>query len=311
MESTISVLMRSFPYHRVDVFTEKPFCGNPLAVFSRAEGLSSEEMQAIAREMNLSETVFCLPAEDSTAAYRLRIFTIDRELPMAGHPVVGAVHTLVRTKQLELDGDCTEIKMQLGVGVLPVEILAKEGEMQSVMMTQRLPKFGQAFQQRDKLAKALGLEADDLDSELLPCVVDTGIPWFVIPLRNLAAMDRLAPDPFPLMELAELLETDAFYAFTQDVDDPVCTAHGRHVWFGTVTPGEDAATGSAVGCTAAYLVHREVVLAAPTADLFIEQGLEIGRPSRIHALVHVEAGEITRVQVGGSVVHLADGEFHL
>lgn len=303
--------MRSFPYHRVDVFTEKPFSGNPLAVFTEAEGLSDEEMQAIAREMNLSETVFCLPADDSKADFRLRIFTIERELPMAGHPVIGCVHTLLKTGQVPLRGERTEINLQLGIGVLPVEIEAKDGEVQSVMMTQRLPEFGQAFTKREMLAKALGLEPDDLDSELAPRVVDTGIPWFLIPLRNLAAMDRLAPDPYPLMDLAELLGTDAFYAFSQDVDDPQCTAHGRHVWFGTVTSGEDPATGSAIGCTAAYLVHSEVVLAAPIADLFIEQGLEIGRPSRAHALVDVEAGEIKRVRVGGSAVHLADGMFHL
>ncbi|MHC5063122.1 MAG: PhzF family phenazine biosynthesis protein [Planctomycetota bacterium] len=303
--------MRSIPFHRADVFTKTAFSGNPLAVFLEAESLSDDEMQKIAQEMNISETVFCLPPEDPEASHRLRIFTIDRELPMAGHPVVGAVHVLAWAKKLELPEQKNEIKLQLGVGTLPVEVIANEGEVQGVMMTQRLPEFGEPYADHKGLAKALGLEVDDLNEELPARVVDTGIPWFLIPIMNLRAMDRLAPDPFACIEIAESIGTDAFYAFSQDVEDPNCAAHGRHVWFGTVTPGEDPATGSAIGCTAAYLVHSEVVLAAPRANLAIEQGLEMGRPSRANALVDMEGGKISRVRVGGQAVHLAEGVFHL
>ena len=148
--------MRTYRYHRVDVFTNRPFGGNPLAVFPDAEGLSDREMQTIAREMNLSETVFvCEPTE--RAVIRLRIFTVERELPLAGHPTVGAVYALAVTGRLELERESTLVPCQLGTGVMPVEILCQEEKVRSVLMTQRTPELRDPFENGQMLADALGL----------------------------------------------------------------------------------------------------------------------------------------------------------
>jgi len=301
--------MRPYRYHRVDVFTDKPFGGNPLVVFPEADGLSDAEMQAIAREMNLSETVFVLPPTDPDAEIRLRIFTVDRELPLAGHPVVGAHFVLAQMGRYQLDGEITVVQGQLGAGVLPVEIITEGGQIQSVVMTQKLPTISERITDLDLFCRALGLEWDEVEvGHLLPRVVDTGIPWLIIPVRDLKAIGRVAPDVHFCHEIAELVGTDMFYAFTQETRDPSCAVRARHIWFGTVTPGEDPVTGSAAGCLASYLVTEEVLLAAPVAEVWIEQGIEVGRAGRIQALVVVEGGAIQQVCVGGSAVHIGDGE---
>ncbi len=301
--------MPSYKYHRVDVFSNHPLGGNPLAVFPEAKGISSDDMQRIAREMNLSETVFVLPPRIADTDLHLRIFTVDREVDLAGHPVVGAVYVLSQTGQIAARPPCHEVRLELGAGVLPAEVVFDEGEISSVVMTQKLPSFGEPFLDRDLLARALGVDKYDLFPADLPArSVDTGIPWFLIPLSGLRTIRQLQPDPAACRELAELVGTDMFYAFTQDVEDPVCAVRGRHVWFGTVTPNEDPVTGSASGCLASYLVHHEVLLAHPTADIRIEQGHEVGRPGIVEALIRVENGQISRVQVGGPAVHVGDGE---
>ena len=301
--------MRTYRYHRVDVFTDRPFGGNPLAVFPEAEGLDSDEMQAIAREMNLSETVFVLPPTDPEADIRLRIFTVDRELPLAGHPVVGAHFVLAATGRYELEREITLIRGQLGAGVLPVEILTEEGQVRSVVMTQNLPSLSERITDRSLVARALGLTEELLEvGDLLPRVVNTGIPWLIIPLLDLRSIQSVKPNAEACHELAELVGTDMFYAFTQETEDPGCAVRGRHVWFGTVTPGEDPVTGSAAGCLASYLVTEGVLLAAPVAEVWIEQGVDVGRPGKVQALVDVESGEIRQVCVGGCAVHMGDGE---
>ena len=301
--------MKTYRYHRVDVFTDRPFEGNPLAVFPEAEGLDSDEMQAIAREMNLSETVFVLPPTDPEADVRLRIFTVNRELPMAGHPVVGTHFVLALTGRYELEREVTLVRGQLEAGVLPVEILTEEGQVRSVVMTQNLPSISERITDRRMFAKALGLDEEQLEvGDLLPRVVDTGIPWLIIPLLDLKAIRSVKPNAALCHELAELVGTEMFYGFTQETEDPSCAVRARHIWFGTVTPGEDPVTGSAAGCLASYLVTEGVLLAAPVAEALIEQGVEIGRPGKVQALVDMEGGKIRQVCVGGSAVHLGDGE---
>ena len=296
------------PYLRVDVFTDRAFGGNPVAVFPDADAIDTETMHAIAREMNLSETVFCLKPEAPQADVKLRIFTVDRELPLAGHPTVGTVHGLVASGRLPAT-DGAVVWCELGAGVLPVEVQGTPPAIDSVTMTQRTPEFGPAIEDVALVAAALGVEPAKVCPADLPVrVVNTGVPWCVIPVADLPAMRVLEPSGRHCAELADRCGTDLLYAFTQDVVDSACTAHSRHVWFGTVTPGEDPATGSAAGCLASYLVHEQVLLAAPTAELSIEQGLEIGRPSRIQATVDTDGGRVSRVRVGGSSVLVGDGE---
>jgi trans-2,3-dihydro-3-hydroxyanthranilate isomerase len=299
-------------YHRVDVFTDQPLCGNPLAVFPDARGLEDRTMQAIAREMNLSETVFCLPPQAHGATTRLRIFTVDREVPLAGHPVVGTHHVLASTGALELKDGRNQLRTELGAGVLPVEIVVVQGRVETVFMTQRAPGFGEEFDDRRLLARALGLDRNVLAVGELPArVVDTGLPWLLVPVQDLRSLSAVQPDPAACNEVAQRVGTDLVHAFTLDTGDPDCTARTRHVWWGRATPGEDPVTGSAIGCLSAYLVAEGVLLAAPEAQFTVEQGMEVGRPGKVTARVAMRGGKVASVQVGGTAVHVGDGELWL
>lgn len=304
--------MRTCRYHRLDVFTDRPLGGNPLAVFPDGRGLEAGEMQQLAREMNLSETVFVLPPSQPTAVKRLRIFTIDRELPLAGHPVVGAAHVLAATSALPLRNGRNVVNFELGAGLLPVEIDVQDGVVGSVFMTQKPPRLGEPFRELDLIATALGLKPEQLElGELHPRVVDTGIPWFLIPIVDRKALRSMKPQVQVCEELARVIGTDLFHCFTQDTGDADCAARARHVWFGTVTPGEDPVTGSAIGCIASYLVSEGVILAAPEAEFAIEQGEEVGRRGKVTARIEMRSGVVVRVQVGGTAVHIGDGEIRL
>lgn len=303
---------RTYRYHRVDVFTEQPLSGNPLAVFPDARGLEDAEMLAIAREMNLSETVFCLPPKHPDADVRMRIFTIDRELPLAGHPVVGAHFALAATGRFELVEPITTVRCELHAGILPVEILVEAGAPRAVVMTQRTPAFAPALQDVAFVAEALGLSRDQVGQGDLPVrVVDTGVPWLIIPVVDLKALAAIAADPALCRRLAQIAGTDLVYAFTLDTKDSNAAARARHVWFGKVTPGEDPVTGSAAGCLASFLVFQGVLLAAPSVEIRIEQGVEIGRPGQVRAYVDAVGTRVERVRVGGPSVHVGDGELRL
>jgi trans-2,3-dihydro-3-hydroxyanthranilate isomerase len=179
-------------------------------------------------------------------------------------------------------------------------------------MTQRVPEFGKTVTDARRLANALSLAADQLDLEALPArVVDTGIPWFLVPVKDRRALAQMRADSKACSALAEEVGTDLFHAFTQDTGDPDCAVRTRHVWWGKVTPGEDPVTGSAIGCIASYLVGEGVILAAPEATFAIEQGEEVGRRGKVTARVRVSGSAVTRVQVGGTAVHVGTGEIWL
>jgi trans-2,3-dihydro-3-hydroxyanthranilate isomerase len=304
--------MRAYRYLRIDVFTDKAFGGNPLAVFPTAQGLDAHEMQLLAKEMHLSETTFVLPPTRKEAAARVRIFTVDRELPLAGHPVVGTAFALAATSAIPVRPGTNRIALELGAGVLPVDIEVHDGKVTSVVMTQRAPTFGAEITDVRRLAAALSLSPDQLDlGGLRALVVDTGIPWFLVPVKDKRALSSLRADGKLCEQLAKEVGTDLFHAFTQDTGDPDCAVRTRHVWWGTVTPGEDPVTGSAIGCVASYLVGEGVILAAPVAELAIEQGEDVGRPGKVFARIKTSGGRVTGVQVGGSSVHVGNGEVWL
>ena len=304
--------MRAYRYQRIDVFTDRPFGGNPLAVFPTAQGLETAEMQLLAREMNLSETTFVLPPTSEAAVARVRIFTVDRELPLAGHPVVGTAFALASSGAFEVGEGDNEVAFELGAGVLPVHVAMQGGRVDSVFMTQRAPRFGPVVEDSALLASALSLEADELGLDILSArVVDTGIPWLLIPVRNQRALAKVSADPRFCSQLAEAVGTDLVHAFTLDTGDPGCAVRTRHVWWGPVTPGEDPVTGSAIGCIASYLVAEGVILAAPQAEIVIEQGYEVGRPGQVTARVAVSGDSVSRVVVGGRAVHVGNGEIWL
>lgn len=311
--------MRQYDFIQLDVFTDRVFNGNPLAVFPEAEGLTDEEMQKIAREMNLSETVFVLPPRDDRSLKRLRIFTPRSELPMAGHPVVGTWNALARTGGIaplpEGGSGWTRIYQELGIGVLPVDIEFEGGEPRQVVMTQGAFQTHSEVDDRGELAeieRALGLAVEDFDESLPIEVVSTGLQILVVPVRSLAALGRIRVNASLLSETYRRAGATLCYAFTRETreGDP-SEAHARS-FVPDAGIAEDPATGGAAGPLAAYLVkHGALSAQADDEGVFrfrIEQGDFMERPSRINAEVRRGAeSAIEEVRIGGASVMVARG----
>ena len=305
--------MRVHRFHQLDVFTTTPLAGNPLAVFPDARGIGAATMQALAREMNLSETTFVLPSE--TATRRVRFFTPAAEIPLAGHPTIGTWWLLAELgliPDLPASGPA-RVTQETGRGVLPVDLELRDARPVNVEMTQAVPEWGAVVTDRAALARALGGDADLLADGPPPQVVSTALPQLMVPIRAHAALRGL-PSGGTGGELAALLRTlgtDCAMLYVTG-DDPVTTAHCRMFAPGLGVP-EDPATGSAAGALGAYLVrHRVAVPANGTVRLIIEQGAGIGRPSRIAVGVHCDAaGAITDVRVGGVAVRVITGDVTL
>jgi trans-2,3-dihydro-3-hydroxyanthranilate isomerase len=310
----------TYRFVQLDVFTDQPFCGNPLAVFPEAEGLTDERMQQIAREMNLSETVFVLPPQDEGALRWLRIFTPTSELPFAGHPVVGTWNCLAREGVVPVpeNGDgCVQIKQEVGIGILPVEIEFKDGEPVRVVMTQG--KFEirgeiEDWQEQAEIARALGLAREDLDETLPIQAVSTGNTMLLVPVRSLADLGHCRPN-LPMLDdiiarsnFAEANATGCYVFTRETIEVGEARAHAR--FFVGMNIGEDPATGSAAGPLGGYLVHHDAAGVDPVAGVYkfvIEQGDFIQRPSRIGLEVKGEPGKIEEVRVGGTSVVIALG----
>lgn len=303
--------MRKYRFLQYDVFTSVPFGGNQLAVFPEASGLSAVEMQAIAREMNYSESTFVLPASDTKALRRVRIFTPSAELPFAGHPVVGTTFALAAEGIIPA-AEPSPVHLQLGVGTLPVDLLFEGEQVCFVWMHQPVPEF-EPWQGDDaQLAAALGLTPDDLDPRLPIERGSSGVPFLYIPIRSLAALGSANPGP----ALAVLLEGPdrhlGAYLFTRDGLSAGVTARSR-MFAPDVSIAEDAATGSAAGPFGVYLL-RHGRLTPDEHDetrLRIEQGVEMGRPSMLHIAMNGPAAAVRDVRVGGEAVLVARGELLL
>jgi trans-2,3-dihydro-3-hydroxyanthranilate isomerase len=303
--------VKEYQFVQVDVFTEEAFGGNPLAVFPDAEGLTTSEMQRLAREMNLSETTFVLPPRDESADFKVRIFTPALELPFAGHPVVGTHWVLAQLGRVDLKEPATEVRFELGVGVLPAEMEVVDGRVRRVVMTSDQPTFLQMLEDVTELAAGLGLPPEAIKETGLPVqAVSTGIPSLMVPIRSLAevqALDAGRLNVAALTRASESVETNTVLVFALETEDPGATAHVR-LFAPMVGVPEDPATGSANGTLGAYLVHhRAVPIEEGTNRFVIEQGAEMGRPSTLHVLVDVSAEEIARVRVAGSVVPVIEG----
>ena len=305
--------MRVYNFYQLDVFTEKAFQGNSLAVFpDGVEDLSDEEMQTIAREMNLSETVFVLPSDK--ALRRLRIFTPMQELPLAGHPVVGTWNLLALlgvTPQME--SGKIEVEQELKLGVLPVEITFREGKPFKVTMTQGKFEAGGIISDSaeiERLANGLGLEISDLDlrDDLPIQIVSTGIKALDVPLVSLDALSRCRINSSLLSEVYTSYGAIGCYAFTFETIEELSRIHAR---FFAPADGiaEDPATGSAAGSLSGYLLyHGAINTYEQVAKFIIEQGDFMKRPSRIFAEVNGEKGKVEAVKIGGSSVIVAKGE---
>ena len=304
--------MRKYNFYQLDVFTQNAFHGNPLAVFPEAKELSGEEMQRIAREMNLSETVFVLPSEK--ALRRLRIFTPTQELPLAGHPVVGTWNLLAQLGVTpHTENGFVEIEQELKLGVLPVEIEFRDKKPFQVVMTQGKFQAREIVSDKreiEKLAEGLGLKISDFDlSEDLPVqVVSTGVKALAVPLVSLEALSRCRINSSLLSEVYVGHGAIGCYAFTFETVEKDSRVHARFFAPDDNIP-EDAATGSAAGSLSGYLVHhRAIETVENNARFTIEQGDFMKRPSRIFAEVSGEKGRVEKVKIGGSSVVVAKGE---
>jgi len=284
--------------YTLDVFTSKPFHGNPLAVVTDGDGLSQSTMQAIAREMNLCETVFVQRPTNNRALARLRIFTTTRELPFAGHPVIGTWFLLAELGVVPASEGQVHVLQQTGAGILPVEFTFHDGRPKLVTMTQKPAKFVRAGMNRAALAAALGLKPGDFAPDLPLEFVSTGISNMIVPVKNRSALAKIHMNMRALAQLISRHATMA-YCFTPG-------ARGKAFARGMLPWGllEDAATGSAGGSLGAYLVQHGRLRAGET--LRITQGVEMGRPSEIHVEVRAERGRLVP-KVSGSAVRIFEG----
>ena len=305
--------MRTYQFFQVDVFTDKPFGGNPLAVFPDAEGLSDQEMQKLAKEMNLSETTFVLPPTDAKADFKVRIFTPAKEVPLAGHPVVGTYFVLAWLGRIPLRVPVTQIHQELMVGILPVDLYVENNQVYRVVMTQSMPQFLKQWTDIPRLAAALNIAEEEISSiGLLPQVVSTGLPQMMIPVRSLAAVQGAKPDISVLPDIGREADTDCFMIFTQETLSDKSTVHTR-MFAPSLGIVEDPATGSASGGLGAYLVQNQVLSPDEDGITYIvnEQGYEIDRPSTIYIEVSGTSGNIASVRVGGQAVPLIEGTVNL
>lgn len=292
-------------FYIVDVFTNKPLTGNPLAVVANAPQLDEETMQRIAREFNQSETTFLLPTPRSTADWRLRSFTpAGTEVYGAGHNALGAWWWLADAGHLPLETSPTVFSQEIGDRVLPVEISSDAGQPDSIGMKHASATFGMMHDDLSELAVALGLEKGDLGIDQLPArVVSTGAPHLLIPVRDREAIERAAPDPDYLASVLQTVDGQGCYLFCLDTLDSDATAHARF-FNPTVGIREDPATGSAAGPLAAYLAKHTVI--DDTSSIVIEQGHVMERPSRIEVRIDDD-----RVHVSGEAVVVAQGTLWL
>jgi trans-2,3-dihydro-3-hydroxyanthranilate isomerase len=299
--------LRSFEYALVDVFAERPLEGNMLAIFTDARGLSDAEMQALARETNLAETTFILPAESPDQEHkgvRVRIFTTQEELPFAGHPTLGTASWLFWNHPTLRGAEA--ITLDLKGGPVTVRFRASDAAMPGVFgtMQQRDPVFG-SIHTHDEVARVIGVPLDDLDEALPVQTVSTGLPFCIVPLRSLAALQRLEIPQAAAQ--AYLANSDAkfFYVIAPRKPGSGADFRARMQFYN----GEDPATGSASGCAISYLVRHGVVSSG--RETMLEQGIEILRPSQIFVQAALTDGHVGRVFVGGRTIPVASGQFSL
>ena len=291
----------SFAFTQFDVFTSRALEGNPLAVFSDARELNDEQMQAIAREMNLSETTFIFPrdsAVEKERGVRVRIFTVQEELPFAGHPTLGTAFAL------RGEGGAQQVRLELNVGTIPVRFEDAPNQPSFGEMTQMDPEFG-ATHDRNKVADVTGISLTDIAEDLPIQTVSTGVPFTILPLTGLDAARRLQLNLARSLEYLGSSGSKFFFCVCRETVDPSARLHARMIFYN----GEDPATGSASGCAAAWMVEHSI--AQPDERVMIEQGVEMKRPSRIFVRALRRNDRVVNVRVGGNVVEVLRGEIFL
>ena len=292
---------RKLSFVQMDVFTQTPLQGNQLAVFTDGRGLSASEMQAIARETNLSETTFIIPREDADEdreGVRVRIFTVVEELPFAGHPTLGTAAVI--RNYLHRD----RVILDLNVGKIPVEFTAQGDALPFGEMQQKDPEFIEIHDAAE-VARIGGLAPDDLRTDVPVETVSTGNQFVIVPVRSLAAMQRLRFDSTAASAYLQRHSGKFFYWLCEEAVDPEARFHARMFFYN----GEDPATGSAAGPAVAWMVKHSLV--PPNTRVMIEQGVEMGRRSHMYVRAQMQVGKVHGVSVGGYAFEIARGEYFL
>jgi trans-2,3-dihydro-3-hydroxyanthranilate isomerase len=302
-------MSHNYEFVQLDVFTKTPLTGNPLAIFTDARGLSDQQMQALAREMNLSETTFILPRDPAIEARegkKVRIFTVAEELPFAGHPTLGtALHLYARA--VPVSEKSTEITLDLKAGKIPVRFTANsenagrnraDGQVFGEMR-QRDPEFGSTLS-LEEVARVIGIAADEIPWPIQ--IVSTGLPFAIVGIRN---QETLANLNFPHAQAAEFLKNTGakffYFLCPQRREKNRLGASARMFFYG----GEDPATGSAAGCAVSWMVRHGI--ANSDEQVLIRQGVEIGRPSEMYVRATRDGERVTNIRVGGYAVEVLRG----
>lgn len=293
---------RRFAFEQWDVFTQVPLAGNPLAIFADSSGLRDEDLQRLARETNHSETTFVLrrPAEvEQQQGISMRIFTPEKELPFAGHPVLGTA------LMLRGDGNASEMIFDLKIGRVRVQFEKLSTGQIFAEMLQPEPSFIASVSSRNA-SDGLGLSIEDFEPDMPIEIVSTGLPYLIVPLRSLERVSMFRPNWMICMPfLASLPQSPSLYLVTRETSGPPASLHCR-----CLDPErEDPATGSAAGCAAAWMLQYGFI--STDERVVLEQGLEIGRPSQLFVRAAKRDKKISSVRVGGHAVQIMRGEYLL
>jgi trans-2,3-dihydro-3-hydroxyanthranilate isomerase len=306
--------MARYAYYTLVVFTDRIFGGNPLAVFPDGEGLDTEQMQAVAREFNISETVFVLPPDQPDHTRKLRIFTPGTELPFAGHPTIGTAHLLAAIGEVQLEGPETQIIFEEGVGPVPVTIYATNGQPTHTQLSAaKMPETGAPPPSNADLAEVLSLNEDDILSDPAPNAVSCGVGFLFIMLKDLDALARAQLRPEAWQRLLSNYWAPSPYLLTPSGSfgegGPNSTYRVR-MFAPAMGIVEDPATGAAATSLAGYLAPFQN-LKNGTAFWSVDQGVEMGRPSRLEIEADISKGVITGIRVSGNSVMVSQGEIEI
>jgi trans-2,3-dihydro-3-hydroxyanthranilate isomerase len=303
--------MPTYKYHLLDVFTNRAFGGNQLAVFTDGAAVPPDLMPKLTRELNLSESTFVLPPTNPANNYRVRIFTPGKEMMMAGHPTVGTAYLLARLGMIPRTANPTKAVFEELVGDIPVAISYNDDSPNPSMiwMTQPKPQFGHIISDLAEVQAALALPTEAINTNYPVQVVTTGVPFLYVPINTLAQTQQISLNVQLCKQLVEKYDLDGVFVFTTEVETEGSTVHSR-MFAPDLGIAEDPATGAASGPLGAYLARYKIV-PSPDTHMVSEQGMEMGRPSYIHIELDSENGEYTAARIGGESYYMGQGEFTL
>lgn len=296
-----------YQFFTADVFTDKMFGGNQLAVFPHATGLNASQMLQITKEFNYSESVFVFPPRDPAHTRSVRIFTPAQEIPFAGHPTIGTAFVLAFIGQIQWIGDECEITLEEGVGAVPVLISMRDGKPSFMKLTSaKLPEFGPKPPSLENIAACLSISLSDINFDSFePEAVSCGMPFLFIPIKSLAAIQRARLNLQMWEEKIAGYWAPHLYLFTNETELPETSFHVR-MFAPASGVAEDPATGGAAAAFGGYLGIRDFRKSG-TLRWTVEQGIEIGRPSILEVETEKQDGNIVTIQVGGSAVMVSQG----